>query len=150
MATSMREGRRTETTPPRGREPTVERFMTPAPHTINAEESLATAHQLMRKHGIRHLPVLEHGLLVGLVSQRDLYLLETLAGADPGVIAVLEAMTPDPYRVAPATPVAEVARGMVARHYGSAVVVEDDRLVGIFTTSDALRALIAALDRRGG
>lgn len=61
---------------------TVAPFMTPQPVTIGRLESLATAHGLMRSNGVRHLPVLEHGDLVGVVSQRDLLLLETIDKVD--------------------------------------------------------------------
>src|SRR5690242_1905417 len=58
-------------------EPTVDRYMTPSPHTIGQDEPLSAAHELMRAHSIRHLPVLEGRALVGLVSLGDLHLLET-------------------------------------------------------------------------
>jgi acetoin utilization protein AcuB len=149
MASKTRE----TTASPTARAPavlTVGRFMTPDPHTIGPDETLAAAHRVMRKLRVRHLPVVDRGKLVGLVSQRDPYLLETLAQADPNNISIVEAMTPEPYCVGPDTPVAEVARTLVARRHGSAVVVEDGRVIGIFTTSDALRALIAVLDQCGG
>ena len=57
--------------------------MTPQPVTIGRKQPLAIAHRMMRAHGVRHLPVLEHGELVGVVSQRDLYFLETIRDADP-------------------------------------------------------------------
>ena len=48
--------------------------MTRAPLSIRPEQTLAEAHRLMRKHRIRHLPVVDRGKLVGIVSQRDLML----------------------------------------------------------------------------
>ena len=58
-------------------------YMTPSPLTIGRDQTLATAHDLMRKHDIRHLPVLDGGVLVGIVTDRDLHLVESLAGTDP-------------------------------------------------------------------
>jgi acetoin utilization protein AcuB len=58
--------------------PTIQKYMTPTPHTIGQEQTLQVAHDVMREHGVRHLPVLEGGKLVGLLSQRDLHLVETL------------------------------------------------------------------------
>jgi signal transduction histidine kinase len=49
------------------REPRVEQFMTPSPHTIEQEQSLSTGYRLLREHGIRHLPVLHGGKLVGIL-----------------------------------------------------------------------------------
>ena len=64
-------------------EPTVELYMTAPAYTIGPEQPLSAAHALMRAHAIRHLPVLEDGALVGLLSLGDLHLLETLDGVDP-------------------------------------------------------------------
>jgi acetoin utilization protein AcuB len=52
--------------------------------------------------------------------------------------------------VRPDTPVDEVAREMADRRYGCAVVIEGGKVVGVFTTTDALRALSELLDRRRG
>jgi len=120
---------------------TIRDVMTESAHAIEREATLADAHQLMRAHGVRHLPVLEQGRLVGLVSMDDLHLLETLQDVDPGLVTVAEALTPDPYVVAPATPLRTVAAEMAERRIGSAVVAEEGRVLGMFTTVDALRVL---------
>jgi acetoin utilization protein AcuB len=127
---------------------TVDRFMTPSPHVVTRGKTLAQAHQAMREKGIRHLPVVEGGRLVGLVSQRDLYLLETLKGVDVARETIDEAMTADPIAVPPDALLEEVAEAMAARKHGSAVVVDRGAVVGIFTTTDALRALVSVLKRR--
>jgi acetoin utilization protein AcuB len=119
----------------------IQTAMTAQPVTVGRTESLATAHELMRRHGCRHLPVLEHGELVGLVTQRDLYLLETIAGVDLSDDCVDDAMSVDAYAVPPDAPLAEVCTHMAANRYGCAVVIERGRVIGIFTTTDALRAL---------
>ena len=126
----------------------IHRFMTPTPHTISTRQTLAEAHQSMRERGVRHLPVVVDGKLVGVVSQRDLYLLETLRGVDVGRELVEEAMSDEPFVVAPDAPLEEVAEAMANRKHGSALVVEGATLVGIFTSTDALRALVTLL-RRG-
>jgi acetoin utilization protein AcuB len=128
--------------------PTIERFMTRAPHTIGFEQTLAAAHRLMVTHRIRHLPVLDSGRLVGMVSQRDLHLIETLRNVDPHEVEVSEAMTPTPYTVTPRSSLRKVASEMAANKYGSAVVMEKDRVVGVFTTIDALRALFTLLEEQ--
>ena len=87
----------------------VYKYMTPSPHSIGRDQTLATAHRLMRKNGIRHLPVLDGGVLVGLVSERDLRFIETLQEVDLGVVRVEEAMSPDPYFVHADTPVRAAA-----------------------------------------
>lgn len=122
---------------------TIAQSMTPSPLTINQKSSMREALALMEANGIRHLPVLHGGRLVGMVSDRDLRLIETLDGVDPAKLAVEEAMSQDVYAVAPETPLHEVARTMAERKYGSAVVMEGTQVRGIFTTVDALRALAA-------
>ncbi|WP_246357431.1 CBS domain-containing protein [Pyxidicoccus fallax] len=126
---------------------TIERFMTRSVHTIGLKSPLVEAHRVMNEHGIRHLPVLEGGRLAGLVSQRDLHLIETLRDVDPKEVSVEEAMSQDCYTVEAGTPLAEVAREMGRHKYGSAVIVEGSRVLGIFTTTDALLALDAVLSR---
>jgi acetoin utilization protein AcuB len=115
--------------------------MTRAVHTIGTKSPLSEAHRLMNDHAIRHLPVLEGGRLVGVVSMRDLHLIETLKGVDPQEVSVEEAMAQEAYTVPPGTGLTEVARTMALHKYGSAVVARDGRVEGIFTTIDALRAL---------
>ncbi len=127
---------------------TVQRYMSASPVTIESHRTLAEAHELLREHGIRHLPVVEQGQLVGVVSQRDLYLVETLRGIDAATEKVAEAMSRDPYTTSPAASLEEVARDMADHKYGCAVVVDHGNVVGLFTTVDALRALATVL--RGG
>jgi acetoin utilization protein AcuB len=123
----------------------VERFMTPHPHTIGMDQSLAKAHEMMRTHQIRHLPVLHGGKLVGIVSQRDLHLMETFGAIDQEKVTVEEAMTAEVYVVEPATHLAEVARTMAEHRFGSAIVMISSKVVGVFTMVDAARALSEVL-----
>jgi acetoin utilization protein AcuB len=123
----------------------IENFMTRSVHTIGTKSPLTEAHRMMNDHGIRHLPVLEGGRLVGMLSQRDLHLIETLRDVDPKEVIVEEAMSQDAYTVTPETPLAGVAREMGAHKYGSAVIIRGAQVLGIFTTTDALKALDTVL-----
>jgi len=127
------------------RELTIAERMTRTPHLIGAEQSLTAAHEMMRSNGIRHLPVLHGGKLVGLVSQRDLHFVESLRDVDPAEVRVEEAMTQDVYAVTPKTPLKEVVSEMAERKLGSAVVIEGTKIVGVFTTVDALDTLAGLL-----
>jgi acetoin utilization protein AcuB len=115
--------------------------MTPQPHTIGRDQTLALAHEMMRTHRVRHLPVLEHGEIIGVLSQRDLYFLESISGVDVAKDKVEDAMSADCYTVAPEARLDEVAAKMATEKIGSAVVVERGRVIGIFTSTDALRVL---------
>ena len=140
-STNMKSIRAKETTSARW---AVGALMTAQPFTIGRRETLETAHRLMREHRIRHLPVLERGELIGIVSQRDLYFLETIRGVDLEKDVVEDAMTTETYTVAPDTPIGAVAKNMARHRYGCAVVLERGKVAGIFTMTDALR-LVSAL-----
>jgi len=115
--------------------------MAPVPIVIDKDAPLSEAHRLMRQHQIRHLPVMDGPTLVGLVSVGDLHLMETLKDIDSATVPVSEAMTKELYTVAPETELRTVALNMYSRKLGSALVVQDGKLVGLFTTVDALRVL---------
>lgn len=128
--------------------PSVRKCMSSSPYTIGKEQTLSFAHQVMREHRIRHLPVLEAGKLVGIVSERDLHLIETLRDVNPSEVTVEDAMSQDVYTVSPDAPLDEVVREMAAHKYGSVVVVENDRVVGVFTTIDAMGCFAELLAER--
>lgn len=114
--------------------------MTPSPHTIGRDQTLARAASAMREHHIRHLPVLSGGHLVGMLTERDVALLETLRGVDPALETVENAMSQDCYAVTPEEPLAGVAQQMATHKYGSAVVTDHGKVVGVLTTVDVCRA----------
>lgn len=137
----------TDRAPPVRQYPVVRDYMTPAPHSIARNRSLSVAGRMMRDNHVRHLPVLDGSRMVGVVSERDLLLVESLPGVNPTDARVEEAMVQDIFTVAPETPVADVIETMIDRKLGSAIVLENERLVGVFTTVDALRALRHLLKR---
>ncbi len=116
-------------------------FMSRVPQTIGAAQPLAAADRMMRDHDLRHLPVLEVGRLVGILSQRELDLLLTAPEIDADRTPVSRAMMRDVLVVSPHDLVSQVAAKMAERRVGSAVVATDGHVVGVFTTVDALRAL---------
>lgn len=124
---------------------TIKQRMTPAPHSIGLDQTLAFAHEVMTTHGLRHLPVLSGGKLVGLVSERDLYFLEAVAGVDAKTERVEQGMSQDVYCASPESSVREVVLEMIEHRYGCAVVVEGTKVIGIFTTTDALKLLASVL-----
>lgn len=127
--------------------PAISHYMTPQPWTIGRKASLAEAHRVMREHQIRHLPVLDGGRLVGVVSQRDLHLLETIAEFPLEGVEVEEAMTPNPCIVTGDTALDEVVEIMADKKYGSVIVMGRGGVEGIFTTVDVCRAFADTLRR---
>lgn len=128
--------------------PPVQKYMSVAPHTIGVEQTLFQASELMREHGIRHLPVLKGGQLTGMLSERDVAVIGGLKGVDPKKVRVEQAMSAVPYTVSPDSPVSEVAGEMAAKRYGSAIVVQNRKVVGVFTAVDACRVLAEVFDER--
>jgi len=118
----------------------VATYMTSGPHTIGADQPVTKARELLRELGIRHLPVLRGGRLDGMISERDLALIEQL-DLNAERLTVEDAMSPDVYAVPPTALLADVALEMAARKLGSAVVVEHGAVVGILTTVDVCAAL---------
>lgn len=121
--------------------PTIQKYMTVTPHSIGAEQTLSEAHKRLREFKVRHLPVLQGGKLVGLLSERDLHLVETLRDVDAETMPVEEAMSTNVYAVPPDTALDEVVDEMARQKYGSAVVMQNGHVVGIFTTVDVCVAL---------
>jgi acetoin utilization protein AcuB len=120
--------------------PSVSQFMTTQPWTIDAGASLATARKLMHDHKVRHLPVVHKAVLVGVISDRDVRV--------PGdLLRVRDVMTERPYEVAPNAALREVVDKMASNTYGSAIVVGAAGIEGIFTVTDACRALVAVLEQ---
>ena len=120
--------------------PTVSKYMTPMPHTIGGETSIKKAKELMREFRIRHLPVLMGGVVVGILSDRDIKLVSAFAGS--AEVSVEDVMTPDPYVVHPDSALDQVALNMAEHKYGCALVQQQNgKLVGILTDNDALRVL---------
>jgi acetoin utilization protein AcuB len=113
-----------------------------SPQTTGAE-----ALGLCTERRIRHLPVLEEGRLVGIVSDRDLRSAAPALG-DPERASALEkiriadVMSPDVITAHPDDPVEEAANKMRERKIGCLPVVEGGELVGIITSSDVMGALV--------
>jgi acetoin utilization protein AcuB len=135
------------------RRPKVAEFMTPNPFTLEPEDSLMQALEIMRLRGVRRIPVVLAGMLVGLVVEGDLKRAEpsTLSQSQEDFTRVMEGTTisrimiQNPVTVTVATPLIEAARTLHSTKYGALPVVEDGRLVGIITDNDMLRALIDVL-----
>ncbi len=119
----------------------VEHYMTPSPRLIDRSETVGGALKLMKAHSIRHLPVVEDGKLLGIVSERDLELACNFPQLDVHRISVEQVMVFDPLQVEPHTPLERVVAEMFERKLGSAVITKGGEPIGVFTTTDALFAL---------
>lgn len=132
-------------------------WMTETVLAVETYDSIAIARQLMAKHRINQLPVLEKDQLVGLVTDRDIrdayptsMMIDQTKVIDSFAekVTVEEVMTHDVLIVRPETPLA-TAVGLLRKHrIGSLPVVQDKTLVGIITRSDILDFVLSRDGRR--
>ena len=117
-------------------------FMTPSPYAVTCDETLATAIRRMDSLKFRHLPVFDEGKPAGVLSRRELDLAVSLQGADIHTTRVGQVMTKQPCCVSANEPLRQVAAKMAEMKIGSVLVVdEQDKVTGVFTTIDALKAM---------
>lgn len=118
--------------------------------TLSPRDTAGEALALCRERRIRHLPVLEDGRLVGVVSDRDLRS-ATPALGDPARAAALEevrvgeVMAREVVTAAPDDPVDGAANTMRERSINCLPVLDADELVGILTSSDVMESLVYLL-----
>jgi acetoin utilization protein AcuB len=106
--------------------------------TISPERSAAEAYELMRTHGVHHLPVVEDGALVGLVSEHELLRALEQLDAHRGETPVDEVMTKHVVTVTPEDPLAEAIRLMNKHRFGCLPVVRGEKVLGLITLTDLL------------
>lgn len=135
-------------------QPLVRDLMTTKLITVQPDHTITLAEGIMRMEGIHHLPVVEDGRLVGLLSRGDAdraeasFLSRTqLGGADAELnLPVEQVMTTSLHTVTPTTSALTAARLMRDNRYSSLPVIETGCLVGIITESDLLDLLIELLE----
>jgi acetoin utilization protein AcuB len=121
----------------------IREFMTLAPQYVPSRVSVAEARALMAKLGIGHLPIVDAGALVGLLSAHDVQVASRL-GSDVEALSVGQLMSGDPYTATPDVEITRVAREMAQGHVECAVITERERVVGILTSTDVLSLLADA------
>ena len=115
--------------------------------TLQANEQLSVASDIMHLARIRHLPIVQGDQLVGIISQRDLYKasLSSLLGYDYAEnrdhlkkVAIKDVMMKRVATIGPDAEIAEAGCIMLAKKIGCLPVVEGSRLVGMVTETDIL------------
>lgn len=126
--------------------------MVEPPITVEPTTPLLDAATLMVENQVRHLPVVEDGTIVGMLSDRDIRTVagdpvrfaQTREGGDARMLNVRDAMTTTPLTVRDDRPLAELANQLADERIGALPVVDaGGRLIGIVSYVDALRALAA-------
>jgi len=128
-------------------------WMTREVITITPETSLKEAHDIMNEKGIRRLPVVSHGKILGIVTLGD------IRGAEPSKasslsiwevnhllakLKVSEIMTRKPTTIQQTVSIGDAAKLMLEKKFSGLPVVDDEnRLVGIITESDIFRLVVS-------
>ena len=123
--------------------PAIKSVMTTFPYSVNITDSVDAASKLMQLHNIRHLPVTDQQNLVGIVTEHDIELLRGVA-ADSAAAqnhAVSDVYKPEPAIVDINERLDHIAMLMAENHIDSVLVTRKNKLVGIFTATDACRCL---------
>lgn len=122
--------------------PQIQKYMTTTPFSINSESTVEEAAKVMKKHDIRHLPVVvTEGKKYGILSDRDVKYAMSLASFNAHTAKVKDICEEAPYVTKPTASLSDVSAELAERKVGSALIVDNGHLVGIFTTTDACRAL---------
>ncbi|HEU0029102.1 MAG TPA: CBS domain-containing protein [Kofleriaceae bacterium] len=117
--------------------------MTPHPWSVQIDDAVTVAREMLAERAIHHLPVLDQRQLVGMVTERDLIL------AHNRIAATVEEVMTTAYRVDGEAPLEQVLDWMAERGSDAVVVTEPDgKPIGIFTAMDAIRVLRDLLRRR--
>lgn len=127
----------------------VANIMTSDVQTVNITNSLHDANQLFKKHRIRHLPVVSGDSLIGILSQTDILRIsfgntfgDEQSGGDEAIFDMLsinQVMKHSPQTMSPEDTVKDAAEVFTEKEFHALPVVEDDKLVGIITTTDIIK-----------
>lgn len=108
--------------------------------TIGSDAGIRDALMVMKKHSVRHLPVIDNSQFVGLVTLGDLK--QAILAAMLESLKVSDVMIQSPYTITRETTLEKAARIIYEKNIGCLPVVEEGRILGIITVNDILKAFI--------
>jgi CBS domain-containing protein len=126
----------------------VRDIMTRDVATLDLNDELSLADDIMKLGRIRHVPVVDEGRLVGIMSQKDLFKASLASAMGFGekairefmkTVAVKEVMVDEVITISPEASIEEVGRVMLEKKIGCLPVIEEGGLVGFVTETDILR-----------
>lgn len=120
---------------------------------LNSTDDLTKAEVLFKKHHIRHIPVVQGNTIVGMLSLTDLLRISFADAVDEeamevdttvyNMFSIEQVMARHLVTVSPETTIREVAEILASREFHALPVVLDELLVGIVTTTDLIKYLLA-------
>lgn len=130
----------------------VSTIMTKNVIKLNVSDSLTKAESLFKKHHIRHIPVVKHNLIIGMLSYTDLLRISFADELDDeentiditvyNLFSVEQVMTKNLTTIFPDTTIKEAAEILSKNEFHALPIVENDTLIGIITTTDLIKYLI--------
>lgn len=114
----------------------IHTIMTKNPISLSPKHTIADVESLFKHHRIHHLPVVDEGRLIGLVTTYDLW---NHRSSDPTKIFVTDVMNTRIIRISPDDKIGTAAELFLDNSFHALPVVQDDKLVGIVTTFDVLK-----------
>ncbi len=132
------------------REP-ISKIMTKDVITLTLNDSLLDAKNLFKKHQIRHIPVVENEKIVGMLSLTDLLRISFVDSYDDNesidttiynILSISQVMANDPVNVSSVSIIKDVASLLATQEFHALPVVDNEKLVGIITTTDLLNYLV--------
>lgn len=134
------------------REP-ISTIMTTHVITLNYNDTLEAAEKLFKKHKIRHIPVVSGQTVKGMLSYTDLLRISFADAVDEdsdtvdtvvyNMFNIEQVMAKNLVSVASTTTIKDVAEVLASKEFHALPVIDDDKLVGIVTTTDLIKYLIA-------
>jgi len=130
----------------------IRNIMTPHPIVLILNDGLEKAEILFKEHKMRHLPVVQGEKIVGIISMTDLARISFVDSYDPNdfsldtsvyeLLTLEQIMVRNPKCIHPNDTVKDTAEHFLSAEYHALPVVENDKLVGIVTTTDLLKYLL--------
>ncbi len=133
----------------------VSKIMTRKLVFAHPDDDLRHVTELMKKHGVRHLPVVSGNKLVGMVSRTDILRLsfgdmfDDRSKADDTVFDLLtldDVMNSNPITVKETDSISEVAKKFTTVEFHSLPVMKGDEVTGIISTTDLIKYLLIVID----
>jgi len=134
---------------------TVKDIMTTNVITLSSSDKLENAEKLFKKNNIRHIPIVDNGEIVGMLSYSDLLRLSfaDLTNEEFEIDAFIyemftikQIMAKNLTMVPPKTTIKKVAQMLVEKEFHALPIVKDEKLLGIVTSTDLSRYLVAQLN----
>ncbi|WP_127024813.1 CBS domain-containing protein [Flagellimonas beolgyonensis] len=130
----------------------VSEIMTKKLVTLSPKDDLVTAERLFKKHHIRHIPVVEKGYIKGMLSYTDLLRISFADAIDEheeyvdtivyNMFSIPQVMVSDVVSVTSDTSIKDVAKLLAKREFHALPVVDNEKLVGIVTTTDLIKYML--------